>query len=44
MRYSDFKNITEAKVAKLKHGSTRGHMGEYLLGGAVVSCSEYHSR
>lgn len=38
MRYSDFKLITEAnKDAKLKHGSTRGHMGEYLLGGAVVA-------
>jgi hypothetical protein len=37
MRYSDFKIITEAKAATLKHGSTRGHMGEYLLGGAVVA-------
>lgn len=37
MRYSDFKIIKEAKAATLKHGSTRGHMGEYLLGGAVVA-------
>jgi len=35
MRYSDFK-LTEA-TAKLKHGSTRGHMGEYLIGSAVVA-------
>ncbi len=29
--------LTEAKKTKLKHGSTRGHMGEYLLGSAVVA-------
>ena len=29
--------ILEAKQTPLKHGSTRGHMGEYLLGSAVVA-------
>ena len=29
--------IKEAKTTPLKHGSTRGHMGEYLLGSAVVA-------
>lgn len=36
MRFRDFK-ITEAKEEKLKHGSTKGHMGEYLIGSAVVA-------
>jgi len=34
MRYSEIK---EAAGNKLKHGSTRGHMGEYLIGSAVVA-------
>lgn len=34
MRYLEIK---EAAGDKLKHGSTRGHMGEFLLGGAVVA-------
>jgi hypothetical protein len=29
--------VKEAKATPLKHGSTRGHMGEYLLGSAVVA-------
>jgi len=29
--------ILEAKQTQLKHGSTRGHMGEYLLGSALVA-------
>lgn len=30
--------ILEAKLPeKLKHGSTRGHLGEFLLGGAIVA-------
>ena len=29
--------LNEAKDTKLKHGSTRGHMGEYILGSAVVA-------
>ena len=29
--------VKEAKTTPLKHGSTRGHMGEYLLGSAVVA-------
>ena len=29
--------LKEAKKGPLKHGSTRGHMGEYLLGSAVVA-------
>jgi len=29
--------VKEAKKGPLKHGSTRGHMGEYLLGSAVVA-------
>lgn len=37
MRYSDFKIITEAPAPTLKYGSTRGHMGEFLLGGAIVA-------
>lgn len=36
MRFRDFK-LTEAKEQKLKHGSTKGHMGEYLIGSAVVA-------
>jgi hypothetical protein len=36
MRYTEFK-LTEAKEEKLKHGSTKGHMGEYLIGSAVVA-------
>lgn len=36
MRYQDFK-LTEAAAQKLKHGSSRGHMGEYLIGSAVVA-------
>ena len=37
MRLNEF-NLTE-KVSpdKLPHGSSRGHMGEYLLGSAVVA-------
>jgi len=36
MRYREL--ITEAAdSAKLKHGSTRGHMGEYIIGSAVVA-------
>ena len=34
MRYYEIK---EAAGDKLKHGSTRGHMGEYLIGRAVVA-------
>ena len=34
MRYYEIK---EAAGDKLKHGSTRGHMGEYLIGSAVVA-------
>jgi hypothetical protein len=38
MRYSELKLAEAAKPSmKLKHGSTRGHMGEFLLGGAVVA-------
>ena len=39
MRFNEIKKtITEAKKsALLKHGSTRGHMGEYLIGSAVVA-------
>lgn len=41
MRFNDFKltpsPVQEAAADKLKHGSTRGHMGEYLLGAAVVA-------
>lgn len=37
MRYTDFKITEAATSAKLKHGSTRGHMGEYLIGAAVVA-------
>ena len=29
--------ILEAKKTPLNHGSTRGHMGEYLLGSALVA-------
>lgn len=36
MRYNEIK-LQEAKEEKLKHGSSRGHMGEYLLGSAVVA-------
>jgi len=36
MRFKDFRLI-EAKEEKLKHGSTKGHMGEYLIGAAVVA-------
>lgn len=35
MRYVDL--IKEAKPEPLKHGSSRGHMGEYLIGSAVVA-------
>ena len=35
MRYYELKE--EKLSAKLKHGSTRGHLGEYLLGAAVVA-------
>lgn len=35
MRYRDL--IREAKEEKLKHGSTKGHLGEFLLGGAIVA-------
>ena len=34
MRYLEIK---EAAGDKLKHGSSRGHMGEYLIGSAVVA-------
>jgi hypothetical protein len=39
MRFNEIKTtITEAKKsALLKHGSTRGHLGEYLIGSAVVA-------
>lgn len=35
MRYREL--ITEATEQKLKHGSTRGHLGEFLLGGAIAA-------
>ena len=40
MRFQEIKvPLTEASVAKekLKHGSTRGHLGEFLLGAAIVA-------
>lgn len=35
MRYKEL--VTEATEQKLKHGSTRGHLGEFLLGGAIAA-------
>ena len=32
-----FRELKEAKEKKLKHGSTRGHLGEFLLGGAIAA-------
>ena len=40
MRFNEIKApLTEAKAKeeKLKHGSTRGHLGEFLLGAAIVA-------
>lgn len=37
MRYQDFKLTEAAKDEKLKHGSSKGHLGEYLLGAAVAA-------
>jgi len=36
MRYQEIK-LTEAVEQKLKHGSSKGHLGEYLLGAAVTA-------
>ena len=35
MRFREL--LTEAEQKKLKHGSTRGHLGEFLLGGAIAA-------